>query len=159
MRTAFRNPTNWLNGRIEEFRSGLLLALRHVHILTLVLRRREVPWHAKASPALAILYVLSPIQLIPTFIPVIGQMDDLFVIWLAMKMARKFVSKEAMADCELQAKVGTATRANESALPCSQPLPLSFAPSEQRNDFFSHALAIPVVLQSLDPRWCKRGNK
>jgi uncharacterized membrane protein YkvA (DUF1232 family) len=130
MRTAFRNPKNWLNGRMEEFRSGMVLALRHVHVLTLVLRHREVPWHAKATPALAVLYVLSPIQLIPSFIPVIGQMDDLFVIWLAMKMARKFVSKKAMADCELQAKVGPAMRASESTLPCGRPLPLSFAPSE-----------------------------
>jgi uncharacterized membrane protein YkvA (DUF1232 family) len=30
-------------------------------------------------------YIFSPIQLVPTFIPVIGQLDDLFVLWLGRK--------------------------------------------------------------------------
>jgi uncharacterized membrane protein YkvA (DUF1232 family) len=126
MRTALRNLNHWLDGRAEKLRTDMVFALRQVHVLTLVLRHPEAPWRAKAAAAFAPLYVLSPIQLIPTFIPVIGQMDDLFVVWLAMKLARKFSSERVIADCELQAKLSPATRKRESTLHCGQgrPLPL-----------------------------------
>jgi uncharacterized membrane protein YkvA (DUF1232 family) len=44
---------------------------------TLLLRHPAVPWHAKVVAACSVGYLLSPIQFIPTFIPVIGQLDDL----------------------------------------------------------------------------------
>jgi uncharacterized membrane protein YkvA (DUF1232 family) len=126
MRTPLRNLNHWLDGRAEKLRTDMVFALRQVHVLTLVLRHPEAPWHAKAAAAFAALYVLSPIQLIPTFIPVIGQMDDLFVVWLSMKLARKFSSESVIADCEFQAKLSPATRKSESTLHCGQgrPLPL-----------------------------------
>lgn len=105
MRTALRNLSHWLDGRGAKLSTDMVFALRQVHVLTLVLRHPEAPWHAKATAAFAVLYVLSPIQLIPTFIPVIGQMDDLFVVWLAMKLVRKSVSKRVIAHCEFQARL------------------------------------------------------
>ncbi len=105
MRTALRNLNHWLDVRGEKLRADMVFALRQVHLLTLVLRHPEAPWRAKAIAAFAAAYVLSPIQLIPTFIPVIGQMDDLFVVWLAMKLARKFSSKRVIAHCEFQARL------------------------------------------------------
>ena len=124
MRTALRNLKNWLDGRAEKLRTDMVFALRQVHVLTLVLRHPEAPWQAKAAAALAALYVLSPIQLIPTVIPVIGQMDDLFVVWLATKLTRKFTSQEVIADCELQAKPSLTARTSESAVRCGQERPL-----------------------------------
>jgi uncharacterized membrane protein YkvA (DUF1232 family) len=130
MRTALRNLNHWLDAQAEKLRNDMTFALRQVHVLTLVLRHPEAPRRAKAAAAFAALYVLSPIQLIPTFIPVIGQMDDLFVVWLAMKFVRKRISKRVIADCELQAKLSPATRANESAAPYGQESPLSFVQSD-----------------------------
>jgi uncharacterized membrane protein YkvA (DUF1232 family) len=130
MRTALRNLNRWLDVRGEKLRTDMVFALRQVHVLTLVLRHPDAPWRAKAAAALAPLYVLSPIQLIPTFIPVIGQMDDLFVVWLSMKLARKFSSERVIADCALQAKLRPAARTSESAAQCGQEQPLSIVQSE-----------------------------
>jgi uncharacterized membrane protein YkvA (DUF1232 family) len=49
------------------------------------------------------LYVVSPIQVIPTVIPIIGQMDDLVVLWAGMKLVRKFTPKKILMACEEQA--------------------------------------------------------
>jgi len=48
----------------------------------------------------AVLYVFSPIQLIPNFIPIIGQMDDVLVVSLGMKFLRRSVPRSVLDDCE-----------------------------------------------------------
>ena len=50
---------------------------RDVHALYLAGRDPRVPWYAKAAAAGVAAYALSPIDLIPDFIPVLGQLDDL----------------------------------------------------------------------------------
>jgi formylglycine-generating enzyme required for sulfatase activity/uncharacterized membrane protein YkvA (DUF1232 family) len=60
----------------------------------------RVPWHAKVVTGCAVLYVLSPIQLIPNFIPIIGQMDDILVVALGLKYLRRFVPQCVLEECE-----------------------------------------------------------
>lgn len=63
---------------------------RDVHALYLASRDPRVPWYAKALAVLVAGYALSPIDLIPDFIPILGYLDDvillplgiLLVIWL-----------------------------------------------------------------------------
>jgi uncharacterized membrane protein YkvA (DUF1232 family) len=59
-----------------------------------------VPWYAKAVSGCAVLYVISPIQLIPNFIPIIGQMDDVLVVSLGIKFLRRCVPRNVLDDCE-----------------------------------------------------------
>ena len=47
-------------------------------------RDPRVPWHAKALAAAVAAYALSPIDLIPDFIPVIGYLDDLIIVPLGL---------------------------------------------------------------------------
>lgn len=58
--------------------------------LWIAARDRRVPWRAKAIAGAASAYVLSPIDLIPDFIPILGYLDDLLIvpagIWLAVRM-------------------------------------------------------------------------
>jgi len=61
------------------------LLFSRVGFLLRLLRDPQTPWAAKLAAGLCLSYVVSPIQLIPNFIPIIGQMDDVFAIWLAMK--------------------------------------------------------------------------
>ena len=51
-----------------------------VYALYLAYKRPEVPWTAKIIIALTIGYALSPIDLIPDFIPVFGFLDDIFIV-------------------------------------------------------------------------------
>src|SRR5829696_6709287 len=44
----------------------------------------RVPWQAKAAVVLAGLWVLSPVDLLPEFLPVIGPLDDVVVVALAL---------------------------------------------------------------------------
>jgi uncharacterized membrane protein YkvA (DUF1232 family) len=63
-----------------------------------------VPWYAKLVAACAVLYVFSPIQLIPNFIPIIGQMDDVLVVGLGIRFLRKYVPQNVLDDCEKDAR-------------------------------------------------------
>jgi uncharacterized membrane protein YkvA (DUF1232 family) len=57
------------------------------------------------------LYIFSPVQLIPTFIPVIGQLDDLAVLWLGMRYLRRFAPAHVLAQCEAQAELTSSRKA------------------------------------------------
>lgn len=62
-----------------------------VRVLWRVMKHPAAVWQAKLVAACAAAYVVSPIQLIPTFIPVIGQLDDVLVLYLAGKWIRRIV--------------------------------------------------------------------
>ena len=47
---------------------------------------------------------MSPVQLIPSFIPVIGQMDDVAVLYCGMRMIRRWAPGELIAECEVRAR-------------------------------------------------------
>lgn len=64
----------------------------------------QTPWLAKAIAAVAVAYALSPIDLIPDFIPVLGYLDEALLlpamVWLAVKCLPKAVKDE----CQRQAQ-------------------------------------------------------
>ena len=80
-------------GQVEEFarnpRKHAKLFFSRLRLLFRLVRDPQTPWTAKLAASLCISYVVSPIQLIPNFIPVIGQMDDVVAIWLAMKAIQR----------------------------------------------------------------------
>jgi len=55
-----------------------------------------VPRSAKFAVAFAALWVLSPIDLIPEFLPVIGPLDDVVVVALALRFAARRIPREAL---------------------------------------------------------------
>ena len=72
---------------------------REVFAIYLAARDPRTPWYAKGLVFLIVAYALSPIDLIPDFIPVLGYLDDLIIIpggiWLAIRMVPPEVLKEA----------------------------------------------------------------
>jgi uncharacterized membrane protein YkvA (DUF1232 family) len=56
----------------------------------------RVPWQAKAAVILAGLWVLSPVDLLPEFLPVIGPLDDIVVVALALRYAARRVPREVL---------------------------------------------------------------
>src|ERR687884_1119033 len=59
-------------------------------------RRPEVPRRAKLALLVAVLWVLSPIDLIPEFLPVIGPLDDVVAVVLALRYAARQVPREVL---------------------------------------------------------------
>jgi uncharacterized membrane protein YkvA (DUF1232 family) len=58
----------------------------------------RVPRRAKVAVALAALWLLSPIDLLPEFLPVIGPLDDVVVVALALRHAARQVPREVLAE-------------------------------------------------------------
>src|SRR5919199_2381142 len=56
----------------------------------------RVPWQARAAVIVAGLWVLSPIDLLPEFLPVIGPLDDVVVVALALRFAARRVPREVL---------------------------------------------------------------
>jgi uncharacterized membrane protein YkvA (DUF1232 family) len=64
------------------------------------LKHPRAPRSVRFIAGCAVAYIFSPVQLIPTFIPVIGQLDDLLVLFLGMKLVRKWTPAGILAECE-----------------------------------------------------------
>ena len=71
--------------------------------LWLCLRAKETPVPAKVLAAVTVGYALSPIDLIPDFIPVLGQLDDLIILPVLAALTLKCVPKEIIERCRMEA--------------------------------------------------------
>jgi uncharacterized membrane protein YkvA (DUF1232 family) len=71
---------------------------RDVHALYLAARDPRVPWYAKALAIAVAGYALSPIDLIPDFIPVVGYLDDLIIVPLGVILVVAMIPDEVMAE-------------------------------------------------------------
>ena len=71
---------------------------RDVHTVYLASRDPRVPWHAKALAIAVAGYALSPIDLIPDFIPVLGYLDDLIIVPLGIWLVIWLIPEEVMVE-------------------------------------------------------------
>jgi uncharacterized membrane protein YkvA (DUF1232 family) len=70
-----------------------------VHAIYLAAHHPGVPWYVKLLAIAVAGYALSPIDLIPDFIPVLGYVDDLIVVPLGIWLVVQLVPKDVMAEC------------------------------------------------------------
>ena len=80
---------------------------RDVHALWLAARDPRTPWYARALAMALAAYALSPIDLIPDFIPVFGWLDDLIIVPLGLLAVRRLIPAPLWA--ELHAAAETAS--------------------------------------------------
>lgn len=76
---------------------------RDVVALWLAARDPRVPWYAKVAAGAVAAYALSPIDLIPDFIPVLGYLDDLIIVPLGILLAVKLIPADLMAEFRTEA--------------------------------------------------------
>ena len=76
---------------------------RDVVALWLAARDPRVPWYAKAVAGMVAAYALSPIDLIPDFIPILGYLDDLLIVPLGILLAVRLVPAELMEEFRTEA--------------------------------------------------------
>ena len=86
---GFRAQLAALAGRFKQ--EVLFYRALHAH--------PETPWLAKALLWLALGYLVLPFDLIPDFIPVIGQLDELVIIPLLLYMALKLIPVHVRQAC------------------------------------------------------------
>ncbi|MEY4752296.1 MAG: hypothetical protein RIQ60_4510 [Pseudomonadota bacterium] len=75
--------------------------------LAKLLRHPATPWPARAVAALVLIYVASPIDLIPDFIPLIGQLDDLLLVPLGLALAVRLAPAPLWQLCLAQARLSS----------------------------------------------------
>jgi len=101
--------------------SGWARSLRRdVRAVYLASRDPRTPWYAKAIAIAVAAYALSPIDLIPDFIPVLGQLDDVIIvplgIWLVFRMIPRDVLDEHRAAAAILDRDGPKSTAGAVAI-------------------------------------------
>ena len=76
---------------------------RDGHAIYLASRDPRVPWYAQALAMAVAAYALSPIDLIPDFIPVVGYLDDLIILPLGIWLVVSLIPGEVMTECRAKA--------------------------------------------------------
>lgn len=71
--------------------------------LYLAARHPATPWSARLLVAFIIAYALSPIDLIPDFIPVLGYLDELILLPLLLGLALRLIPPPVLAECRQRA--------------------------------------------------------
>ncbi|MGC2616259.1 MAG: YkvA family protein [Terracidiphilus sp.] len=90
---------------------------KEAHVFYFAFKHPGTPWYARLIAACAAGYLLSPIQIIPSFIPVIGFMDDLVVLVVGFKLIQKTISPEVLEECRERAEAAEAKRkSNDSSV-------------------------------------------
>ena len=79
--------------RLKQETLALYLAARHP----------DTPWYARVWASAIVAYALSPIDLIPDFIPVLGYLDDVIILPAMIWVALRLVPPAVMAACRTQA--------------------------------------------------------
>jgi len=78
------------------------------HALYIAYRDPRVSWPARLFAALVVGYALSPIDLIPDFVPVLGYLDDLLLVPLGIALALKMIPPAVMAESRDKARQAAA---------------------------------------------------
>jgi uncharacterized membrane protein YkvA (DUF1232 family) len=83
---------------LTQMKQWARLIKRDVHAIYLASRDPRVPWYAKILGIAVAAYALSPIDLIPDFIPVLGYLDDLIIVPLGIALVVKLIPPDVMAE-------------------------------------------------------------
>ena len=88
---------------IDRLRQRAHRLKRDTYALYLACRDPRTPWLAKAIAGMVVAYALSPIDLIPDFVPVVGYLDDLVIVPAGLALALKLIPEPVMAECRERA--------------------------------------------------------
>jgi uncharacterized membrane protein YkvA (DUF1232 family) len=83
---------------IDALKAWVRSIKRDIVALWLAARDPRVPWYAKVVAAAVAAYALSPIDLIPDFIPVVGYLDDLIIVPLGILLAVRLIPPDLMGE-------------------------------------------------------------
>jgi len=79
---------------------------QEIYALYLAYKDPRVSWYAKIFIVIIVGYAVSPIDLIPDFIPIIGYLDDLILLPLGIVLAIKMIPREVMEECRKESTKG-----------------------------------------------------
>jgi uncharacterized membrane protein YkvA (DUF1232 family) len=102
--TGLKHMRENINSIIQKLKKYAKALKKDIRAVYLAYKRPDVSWYAKVLAALVVGYALSPIDLIPDFIPVLGYLDDLLLIPAGIYLVVKLIPAAVMEECRLQAE-------------------------------------------------------
>lgn len=93
-----------IKGIKESFDNKMEALKREIGALYFAYRHKDTPLYAKVVVAIVVGYALSPIDLIPDFIPILGYLDDVILLPLGIALAIKLVPVSVMEASRIKAK-------------------------------------------------------
>jgi len=87
-----------------KLKHSLNILKRDVMTLWFALKHPLTPWHARAFAAVLTAYALSPIDLIPDVIPILGYLDDLIIVPAGVWLLLRMVPDPVLTDSRAQAQ-------------------------------------------------------
>jgi uncharacterized membrane protein YkvA (DUF1232 family) len=102
-----------------EWRQQAQRVHREAQVFYFAFKHPGVPWYAKLVAACSAGYLFSPIQLIPSFIPVIGFLDDFLVLFLGAKLIQRIIPSEVLTECRETARAADMRRKDEIRSPAA----------------------------------------
>ena len=102
------------SGMLNQLKARARALKTEVFAVYIAARDPRTPWYAKALIFLIVAYTLSPIDLIPDFVPILGYVDDLILvpggIWLALRLIPPEVMEAARATAAIRGMDGSIAR-------------------------------------------------
>ena len=89
---------------LDALRQRARTIKRDTYALYLASRDPRTPWYVKLIAGLLVAYALSPIDLIPDFVPVLGYVDDLIIVPAGLLLIARLLPAEVLADARRQAQ-------------------------------------------------------
>jgi uncharacterized membrane protein YkvA (DUF1232 family) len=105
---ARNEPASAMNWRQQAGRLQ-----KEAHVFYYAFKHPLTPWYAKLVAVCTAGYLVSPIQLIPSFIPVIGFLDDFLVLFLGAKLLQRIIPAGVLAESRQFAEVAETRRKAE----------------------------------------------
>jgi uncharacterized membrane protein YkvA (DUF1232 family) len=112
-------------GRLKNWARSIK---KDAHAIYLAARDPRTPWYAKALAITIAAYALSPIDLIPDFIPILGFVDEIILLPIAIVAVVKLIPADVMAESRAAAAIAAE---RPVAAPCDQPIHKRLEPTSK----------------------------
>ena len=104
LRHSDESSTSTLRDIVADWKLRARSLKHDVHALYLAKRDPRIPWYAKLLAVIIVAYALSPIDLIPDFIPIFGYLDDLVLLPAGILLLLKLIPPEVIREYRIKAQ-------------------------------------------------------
>ena len=84
---------------MQKLREAMAALMKEIPAIVLALKHEKTPLPAKILAGLTVAYALSPIDLIPDFIPFLGYLDDLIILPALIALTVRRIPPDVLAEC------------------------------------------------------------
>jgi uncharacterized membrane protein YkvA (DUF1232 family) len=100
-----RSNRGWASAAWARWKQRVKQLKLETWTVYLAYRDPRTPWYARLFAVFVVGYALSPIDLVPDFVPVLGYLDDLILVPLGLALALKMIPQTVLDECREKARL------------------------------------------------------